>query len=323
MHAASSADVLVRLAPLLHGEQGNLDGALRECARAAGADFAVLLSVSPAEGKTWLLDSHGLSRPPAEKPAPVDSSFLLRRVTLSPDVTAQVLHRGWEQDRLLVNEGASSLLLYVHGADGIRFAVAAGRRGGAGFDKRTADLFALAAGCLGLAAERRHLRSELQKWRDRDPLTGLAVYHSFYEVLRREVSRARRQGGRVCLALFTVEGLDGRKGRKTASRPDQLLKEVAEFLIVHLRDNDVVGRYGPSEFGLLLADVNSTLGLVVAERLLRGVTEAFKSKGLVFRAGFAGYPEEAGTTERLIEMCEGALARAREEGGKKVVRWKK
>ncbi len=323
MPAPSPVGALARVAALLREEDGGLAGALSETARAVGADFALLLSVSPSEEKTWILESTGLLRSPREKPALLDSPFLLRRVTLAPDAPYQLMQRGWEQDPLLVNEGAVSLLLFVHRAEGLHIAVAAGRRRRGGFDNRTGDVFALLAGFMGFAAERRLLRSEVQKWRDRDPLTGLAVYHSFYEILRREVSRARRQGGRVCLALMSVEGLEGKPGRKTALKPDALFKEVAEFLIGHLRDNDVVGRYGPSEFGLMLSDVGSALGMVVAERLLHGAAEAFRGKGLTLHAGFAGYPEEATTTERLIEMCEGALAKAREAGSRKVVRWKK
>jgi diguanylate cyclase (GGDEF)-like protein len=325
MQVRSPTEVLGRISALLREKGGDLSPALAETAAAVGADLAFLLSVSPSEGKTWLLAGHGLSHAPEERPGELSSPYLFRQVTLAPEAPYQLLRHGWEDDPFLGRERAGFLLLSVHHAEGLHFSLVAGRRGKAAFDTRAGELFALISQFIGFAAERRYLQAEVARWRDRDSLTGLAVYHSFYDTLRREVARSRRQGRKVTLAILSVEGLEGVAAKKGRGASDGVLRSVAEELSHDLRDNDFVGRYGPSEFGLLLTDVSSAIGRMVADRLLRGVNDKVGDPGgaLSFRMGYSCYPDEATTTEKLIEMCEGALARAREAGSPKAVRWKK
>jgi diguanylate cyclase (GGDEF)-like protein len=325
MDVRSPTEVLGRVAALLREKGGDLSPALEETAGAVGADFVLLLSVSPSEGKSWLLSGHGLSHDPGQRPGELSSPYLFRQVTLAPEAPYELLRHGWEEDPFLGREGAVSLLLSVHHAEGLHFSLVAGRRGKTPFDIKAGELFSVLSQFLGFAAERRYLQAEVARWRDRDPLTGLAVYHSFYDTLRREVARSRRQGRKVSLAILSVEGIEEVAAKKGRGAADGILRSVAEELSHNMRDNDFVGRYGPTEFGLLLTDVSSSIGRMVADRLLRGVNEKVKDpRGAVsFRMGYSCYPEEATTTEKLIEMCEGALAKAREAESRKAVRWKK
>ncbi len=327
MGAPSLSETLTRLAQRVRQEPSGLAEMLSDLCRATGSDFAVITRVHPGTGKVHLQAAWGLSRGPGERNPgeELTSPFLHQNLPLLEDSPFQAFRKGWEQDPFLQGEGTGALLLAGQGAGEEALVTAAGRRGGKPYDNREGELFSVVAAFLFLAGERAHLTDDAVRWRDRDPLTGLAVYHAFYETLRREVSLARRQNRKSSLALLGLEGLDAFAVRKGRGAAEDLFKGVTQIMLAQLRDTDIVARYGPNEFAILLSDVNGALGAMVADRILRGVNEGLRGNegGVVFRMGFACFPEEATTHERLIEYAETALLRAREEQSGKAIRYKR
>jgi diguanylate cyclase (GGDEF)-like protein/PAS domain S-box-containing protein len=108
---------------------------------------------------------------------------------------------------------------------------------------------------------------ELRRAAYTDPLTGVANRRAAEEHLEREVTRARRHGTELGVAILDVDhfkrindGLGHRAG-------DAVLHTVAQRLARAVRREDLVGRWGGEEFVVVAPDAGAAGMAGVAERL--------------------------------------------------------
>ncbi|WP_420883012.1 GGDEF domain-containing protein [Thermus tengchongensis] len=94
---------------------------------------------------------------------------------------------------------------------------------------------------------------------------------------------------------------------------DQLLKEVAQYLVAHVRQGDLVGRWGGEEFALLLPRTQGEEAMQVAERIRQGL----KGLGITGSLGVAVYE---GDLKDLFQRADRALYLAKERGKDRVER---
>lgn len=89
-----------------------------------------------------------------------------------------------------------------------------------------------------------------------DPLTGLPNRRFFQLTLEMEFAAARR-GRDLVLAVFDMDGLKRINDRYGHAAGDAALQHVAQTLLAHLRESDIVGRLGGDEFGVILVNANA------------------------------------------------------------------
>ena len=99
-------------------------------------------------------------------------------------------------------------------------------------------------------------------------LTGLRNHQAFAEILEIEVRRATRYENALALVVFKLHGIGLLNANHGHQAGDQLLQQVAERLQGNIRDVDVAGRTGGTEFGIILPEQGVAGALVVANRLL-------------------------------------------------------
>jgi diguanylate cyclase (GGDEF)-like protein/PAS domain S-box-containing protein len=147
-----------------------------------------------------------------------------------------------------------------------------------------------------------------------DPLTGLYNSRHFYEQVRRELSRLRRNPGRkltiVMLDIDYFKQLNDTEGHQMG---DHTLKSLANVIRVCIRkDIDTAYRYGGDEFILLLPDTDKHQARVVTDRIQKQYG-AFKFGSTSLSMGIA----EALTGEddaSIIRRADEALYASKREG---------
>ncbi|MBN2189388.1 MAG: GGDEF domain-containing protein [Chitinispirillaceae bacterium] len=147
-----------------------------------------------------------------------------------------------------------------------------------------------------------------------DPLTGLYNSRHFYEQIRRELSRLRRNPGRkltiVMLDIDYFKQLNDTEGHQMG---DHTLKSLANVIRVCIRkDIDTAYRYGGDEFILLLPDTDKHQARVVTDRIQKQYG-AFKFGSTSLSMGIA----EAMTGEddtSLIRRSDEALYASKRDG---------
>jgi diguanylate cyclase (GGDEF)-like protein len=176
---------------------------------------------------------------------------------------------------------------------------------------RLVRLSALMAAEASIVLERADLLARLGEQARTDELTGLPNRRAVQEVLVREIQRAKRQGGPLCIGLLDLDFF--KRFNDTHGHPagDRLLAESATAWREALRaGSDTLGRYGGEEFLLVLpAPIDEALLTVERLRKLTRYSQtvsagvaiwdgAESAEALVARSDIALYVAKAGGRDR-------------------------
>lgn len=103
-------------------------------------------------------------------------------------------------------------------------------------------------------SEARELQRRLVYNASHDALTGLPNRNAFETALHDAIERARRTGRVQALAFLDLDRFKIINDSAGHAAGDALLREVASLLRTRLRKDDIIGRLGGDEFGVLLHD---------------------------------------------------------------------
>jgi len=113
---------------------------------------------------------------------------------------------------------------------------------------------------------------------DRDALTPLLNRRAFLRELGRIRTFAQRYGSPASLVYFDLDDLKGVNDRLGHAAGDAALKAVAERLLAHVRESDIVGRMGGDEFAVILAQADQA----TAEAKAASLASAIEAEPLKF-----------------------------------------
>ncbi|MBX3251937.1 MAG: diguanylate cyclase [Myxococcales bacterium] len=106
-----------------------------------------------------------------------------------------------------------------------------------------------------------------------DGLTGVNNKRFLLEALEREIPRGRRHDRPLTLVMLDIDHFKHINDTYGHLAGDYILKEMAQLIKNRLRPDDVIGRYGGEEFGILLPETDLQGGAVIAEQLRKLVAE--------------------------------------------------
>jgi len=113
----------------------------------------------------------------------------------------------------------------------------------------------------------RQSSKEIETLARRDPLTGLGNRRLWDEQAAVELSRSRRDGTPLSVALFDLDGFKAVNDAKGHAAGDDLLRVLAALWTPLVRLPDVLVRLGGDEFAALLPGSDGPGAAVVADRL--------------------------------------------------------
>jgi diguanylate cyclase (GGDEF)-like protein len=164
----------------------------------------------------------------------------------------------------------------------------------------------------GQRASREHAQlARVEAVAKTDPLTGVLNRRGFTEAVERELARARRHGRQFVLAYVDVRGLKAVNDTEGHLAGDELLKGVATLLTESARADDVVGRIGGDELGLLLVEQSGDSAAAVTRRIEAQVSARRSALGLRtpwgLTVGTSAFPEDGGTFDDLVAAADRRL----------------
>jgi diguanylate cyclase (GGDEF)-like protein len=106
-----------------------------------------------------------------------------------------------------------------------------------------------------------------------DVLTGLPNSRAFLEVLEREVARAKREKGGLCMLFLDVDNFKAVNDYYGHAVGDEVLKKIGNLIVDVVRASDVVARMGGDEFGVLLWHIRKEEATNIADRVRTRVAE--------------------------------------------------
>jgi len=146
-----------------------------------------------------------------------------------------------------------------------------------------------------------------------DRLTSVYNRYMFEELLQKEISRARRYGRPMSLIMVDVDyfkQINDAFGHQTG---DSVLAQIAGTLKRHVRESDIVARWGGEEFVIILPDMPKEHAAVLADSLRALIADSVYEKSITLTCSFGvtAY-REGDTVDTVFNRIDTALYRAKE-----------
>ncbi len=147
-----------------------------------------------------------------------------------------------------------------------------------------------------------------------DALTGLPNRRSCHQRLSLELSRARRNQLHLAVLYISLDGFKKVNDIAGYVGGDAVLLQVADRLRTHLREPDVVSRFGSDEFVVVLTDIAGPKNASkAAEKILEMIAQdiSYESHRFYLSAsiGISMFPHDGQTVELLLQQADIAMNR--------------
>lgn len=162
----------------------------------------------------------------------------------------------------------------------------------------------------------------------RDPLTGCLNRRAFFDSAALIFQRQLHEAQNIACIMTDIDFF--KNVNDTYGHPvgDKVITAVAHTLAAHLRENDLLCRYGGEEFCILLPGSSQERAMEVAERLRAHVEKEcganiHPSETLQITSSFgvASLISGAGDLSELIESADFALYTSKQQGRNRVTLW--
>jgi diguanylate cyclase (GGDEF)-like protein len=219
-----------------------------------------------------------------------------------------------------------ALVLYAHGTFDLADP-ALDRHGYGTFDWATQVSRGVLLAVAALLAAAIVLRSQRLRRQSRsDRLTGLPNRSYFDERVQAELSRARRYGEPVALAMIDIDHFKRYNDTWGHAAGDVALRMVSKAILAATRQSDLVVRYGGEEFVALFPGMDSQAAQERVEEIRRSVAELPlpiprrpEVARVTISAGIAAYAFDGTQAEDLLDRADARLFQAKEAGRNRVV----
>ena len=173
---------------------------------------------------------------------------------------------------------------------------------------------------------RNYLR--MQHYAQTDELTGIANRHYFTQQANTAIKYCKRTDQPVSFIMFDLDyfkRINDTYGHQTG---DLALKIAVDAAKLACRKNDIVGRLGGEEFGVLLPGCASHLAAFIAEKCRKAIEQAdFSSSGhdldVTASFGIADSSNCEYNFEKLFAGADFALYQSKDMGRNRIVQYQK
>ncbi len=160
-----------------------------------------------------------------------------------------------------------------------------------------------------------------------DGLTELYNHRYFQDTLKKQIDISRRYNQPVSLIICDIDFFKKFNDTYGHQAGDAVLRQVAQTLKKNSRTTDYVCRYGGEEMSIILPNTKAEEALMLANRICSAVAEKpfhltpVDTAPVTISLGVATFPDNAQTSQDLIEWADKGLYYAKEHGRNQVGRY--
>lgn len=160
---------------------------------------------------------------------------------------------------------------------------------------------------------------EIYRLMTTDGLTQLLNRRAFEDALGKELTRAVRHARPLAVCLLDVDRFKGINDSYGHLAGDAILRQIGAILRANLRKNDIAGRLGGEEFGVIFPEVDAAGGAIAAEKIRRLVEQhrfEFDNTQIpvTLSAGVAGRGGDEADAVDVIRRADELLYEAKHAG---------
>ena len=156
-----------------------------------------------------------------------------------------------------------------------------------------------------------------------DGLTQVYNQITFEELAKELLSKANREQAEACLFIIDIDFFKNVNDTYGHACGDLVLQNMSAVIKEVIRSNDLFGRLGGEEFGVLVTDISESNAFNLAEKLRLSVSESsihYKNEtvNVTISVGMSFY-RPGQPYEELFEQADSALYQAKNSGRNKTV----
>lgn len=165
-----------------------------------------------------------------------------------------------------------------------------------------------------------------------DPLTNLLNHRCCHEQLLDEIYRAERYSRHLSVAVLDIDDFAYYNQNHGYAAGDCILRQMARKIKENVRQTDIISRFGPEEFMIILPETKLKDAAIVAEKIRKMISYAIftEDESRKTHLGLAKLTVSAGVAEhkrglrkeQLISQAAGALLEAKQKGKNQVCIYK-
>ena len=189
------------------------------------------------------------------------------------------------------------------------------------FDDDDVALLTNIAGQAAMALDNARHHAEVEEQARRDSLTGVYNHGFFLQRLEEQVARSRITQQPVSLIMLDVDHFKSNNDTYGHVVGDRVLRLISQMIGLHIRADDIVGRWGGEEIGIVLPASPATQASQIAERNRRAVARlSLKSDAgnsippPTVSQGIATFPDDVANARQLVDVADRILYEAKERG---------
>lgn len=154
----------------------------------------------------------------------------------------------------------------------------------------------------------------------KDPLSGLLNRRESIRRLDEEVSRSRRNGTPLSVAMLDLDHFKKINDTLGHATGDWVIKFFARSMQKVFRETDIIGRQGGEEFVVIFPDTDTEAAQLACKRLKKYIKESESDLPTPFTySGGLAFVEENEDSDKILERADLALYKAKEKGRNKVI----
>ncbi len=170
---------------------------------------------------------------------------------------------------------------------------------------------------------RKKAEADLNRLARYDSLTHLPNRDLYLERLQSELSRAHRYQKLLAVMFLDLDDFKQVNDNFGHLVGDLLLQEVSCRLSQHIRETDIVARFGGDEFTFVITDLTSLENAhTIANKILEAFHQPFSLKGREFfvkaSIGISLYPIHSNDPHTLLRYADAAMYRAKFQGHNRI-----
>lgn len=167
-------------------------------------------------------------------------------------------------------------------------------------------------------------QDRLKEMAFRDGLTGLYNHSLLIEFFEKEFNQRKYKSNSISFLMLDIDHFKQVNDTYGHLTGDIILKHVANILTESTRTDDIVGRYGGEEFGIVLPDTDASTALLISERIRQAIKnnpfdmDTEKIQITLSCGVYSTNWEEAITCIEIIRRADDALYQAKQNGRDRV-----
>jgi diguanylate cyclase (GGDEF)-like protein len=192
-----------------------------------------------------------------------------------------------------------------------------------GLSEPQQEMFSVLTQQFSLGLNRIRLYENIEQLAITDSLTKLFTRRHCLGRFQEELERALKYKMNLSFLMIDIDNFKFYNDKFGHLVGDAILKEVASVIKSNVREIDLVGRYGGEEFSVILTDTPKQGALFLAERIREAVRnkeiKAYDERlNVTISIGIATCPDDAKSSEELLDKADWCLYRAKKMGKNQV-----